>query len=141
VSAAAKLLDRLDRVKQTGPNRWIAACPAHEDRRPSLSIRELDHGVLLLHDFGGCQTSDVLAALGLAMADLFDKPLGHYFAPSKSSIPARDLLELISHEIDVAVIALGQVLDTQQPLNELGWQRLTQAARRIGAALDHIHGH
>ena len=56
MSAAAKLLDRLERVKQTGPRRWIAACPSHRDRSPSLSIRELDSGLVLLHDFGGCGT-------------------------------------------------------------------------------------
>ena len=41
---AAKLLDRLPGVRKTGPGRWIAPCPAHEDRRPSLSIRELEDG-------------------------------------------------------------------------------------------------
>ena len=39
MSAAARLLDRLTGVKQTAPGRWIAKCPAHEDRSPSLSIR------------------------------------------------------------------------------------------------------
>jgi hypothetical protein len=41
------LLDHLERVKQTGPGRWIARCPAHEDRSPSLSVRELEDGRLL----------------------------------------------------------------------------------------------
>ena len=76
MSAAAKVLDRLARVKQTGPGRWIASCPAHEDRSPSLSIREIDDR-LLIHDFGGCDTGDVLAALGLNISDLFEPPLEH----------------------------------------------------------------
>jgi hypothetical protein len=41
-----RLLDRLQGVKRTGPSRWIARCPAHEDRRPSLAVRELDDGRL-----------------------------------------------------------------------------------------------
>jgi hypothetical protein len=89
MSAAAKLLGRLERVKQTGPGRWLACCPAHEDRSPSLSIRETDDGRVLLHDFGGCEVGDVLAAPGLALADLFSRQLPeHSYAPSHSRIPA-----------------------------------------------------
>lgn len=49
----------------------MARCPGHEDRSPSLSIRELDDGALLLHCFAGCQASDVLAAVGLEFRDLY----------------------------------------------------------------------
>src|SRR2546425_974634 len=68
MTAAAKLLDRLERVKQAAPGRWLARCPAHEDRAPSLSIRELDDGRIRLNDFGGCGTDAVLAALWLTMS-------------------------------------------------------------------------
>lgn len=139
-SAAASILERLQRVKQTGPGRWIGCCPAHEDRSPSLSIRELDDGRVLLHDFGGCESGNVLAALGLTMSDLFERPLEHRSEPSRSRIPARDLLELIGYEVDVAVILLAQCVDTRQPLNELGYSRLATAAARIGQARVHAHG-
>ena len=139
MSATTRVLDRLERAKPTGAGRWIAKCPAHADKSPSLSIRETDDGRVLLHDFGGCQTGDVLAALGLELSDLFDKPLEHYAAPSHSRIPARDLLHLISHEIDVVVILLAEVLDAKG-ISELGWQRLAAAARRIGHARDCVHG-
>lgn len=49
----------------------MAQCPAHEDRNPSLSIRVASDGTLLLHCFAGCETVDVVAAVGLRMADLF----------------------------------------------------------------------
>ena len=39
---AATILDRLDGVRPTGDGRWIARCPAHDDRSPSLSIREAE---------------------------------------------------------------------------------------------------
>jgi hypothetical protein len=142
VNAAGKLLDRLERVKQTGPGRWLARCPAHQDRSPSLSIRELDDGRLLLHDFGGCETGDVLAALGLHLTDLFERPLGN-FAPSHSRIPARDLLELISAETSVVVLIAADMLADmidKRTLREQDWQRLARAAARIGQARDHIHG-
>jgi CHC2 zinc finger len=42
---------------------WMARCPAHRDRSPSLSIRESD-GRLLIHCFAGCTQEDVIVALG-----------------------------------------------------------------------------
>src|SRR5689334_24396862 len=41
---------------------WMAKCPAHDDRNPSLSIRELD-GKVLLHCHAGCTQADVIGAL------------------------------------------------------------------------------
>ena len=52
-----------------------ASCPAHPDRAPSLSLRRIE-GQSLLHCFAGCQTEDVLAALGLGLRDLYDNPAG-----------------------------------------------------------------
>jgi DNA primase len=139
MNAVAALLDRLDRVKQTAPNRWIAQCPAHEDRSPSLSIRELDDGRVLLYDFGGCETGDVLAALGLTLADLFDEPMQHHVARSKSSIPARDLLEIISEEATVVALIGADILEHHTVVEE-DWSRLATAVNRIGRARDHVRG-
>lgn len=65
------ILDRLDNVKQTGPKQWIARCPAHEDRTPSLSISRGNDGRAILHCHGGCDTKDILAAIGIELRDLF----------------------------------------------------------------------
>ena len=43
-------------------NGYIARCPAHADRSPSLSIRDAD-GRVLVHCFGGCTQDDVIEAL------------------------------------------------------------------------------
>lgn len=58
-------------MRQVGLGRWIARCPAHDDGNPSLSIRELGDGRVLLHCFAGCKTEDVLASLGLGWDALF----------------------------------------------------------------------
>ena len=126
---AVALLDRLERVRQTGPGRWVARCPSHEDRSPSLSIREVD-GRVLLHDFGGCETGDVLAALGLSMSDLFERPLGTFARSSSEVVPARDVLEILDHEITVASLILADVLDSRTVDNNQ-WSRLAQCAGRI----------
>jgi putative DNA primase/helicase len=41
---------------------WMAKCPAHDDRTPSLAIRE-SQGKILVHCHAGCDQRDVIAAL------------------------------------------------------------------------------
>jgi putative DNA primase/helicase len=50
---------------------WSARCPAHEDRKNSLSINEADDGKVLLHCHAGCKIKAVVSASGLKMSDLF----------------------------------------------------------------------
>src|SRR5882724_5086828 len=66
-----ELLTRFDKGKKSGPNKWVARCPAHEDRSPSLAIKEGDDGVVLLHCFAGCSVDDVCGAIGIELMDLF----------------------------------------------------------------------
>lgn len=53
-------------------------CPAHDDRRPSVSARLAADGALLLCCHAGCPTEAVVAAFGCTMADLFppERPSG-----------------------------------------------------------------
>ena len=53
-----------------GDGRWVARCPAHEDRSPSLSVRDTGERVLV-HCFAGCDAEDILAAVGLHWRDLY----------------------------------------------------------------------
>ena len=68
------LLARLDKVKRQGKG-YVACCPAHDDKTPSLSLAEGADGRILLHCFAGCGANDVLASIGLTINDLFDEPL------------------------------------------------------------------
>ncbi len=71
-SPMQNVLASLTNVKQTGPNRFTACCPAHDsESKSSLSLRETVDGRVLIHDFGGCSTEAVLAAIGLRRFDLF----------------------------------------------------------------------
>jgi hypothetical protein len=74
------LLDRLDKVRQTGEHKYLACCPVHGDRNPSMSLSEVigDDGnrKVLVYCFAchaGAQ--EVVEALGLSMSVLFEKPL------------------------------------------------------------------
>ncbi len=67
-------LDKLQGAKRTKPGRWIAKCPAHADKSPSLSITETSNGDVLLYCFAGCQFGDILAALNLQASDCYANP-------------------------------------------------------------------
>ena len=70
-SAMDRLVTALERhgCRHSGGN-W--ACPAHEDKTPSLSVTEGDDGRVLLKCHAGCPTEDIVGELGLKMADLFE---------------------------------------------------------------------
>src|SRR5688572_9790126 len=103
---ADTLLSRLDGVRRTGDGRWIARCPAHEDQRPSLAIRELDDGRVLVHCFPGCDVESVLAAVGLDFDALYPpRPIEHGKRERRPFLPS-DLFDIAVHEVCVvAVIA------------------------------------
>ncbi|MGC8519273.1 MAG: DNA primase [Steroidobacteraceae bacterium] len=142
--SSEKLLERLEGVKQTGPSRWLAKCPAHKDNTPSLSIRQLDDGRVLLHDFGGCDTQAVLDALGLNMSDLFEKrlpgtgPAGG-FAPTRSRIPAADLLRVVDADITLCAILTSDFVSRGE-LSADDWRTFARAAARIGRVRDQLEG-
>lgn len=76
---AERLLERLQGVRRGGSG-WTAKCPGpahqHGDRHPSLSVAEGDGGRILLKCHAGCATEDVLEALNLSEADLFEQRNG-----------------------------------------------------------------
>lgn len=53
---------------------FAALCPSHEDRTASLSVRTGADGRALLHCHAGCEPAEIVSALGLTLADLFEVP-------------------------------------------------------------------
>lgn len=134
---AQKLLDRLQGVVETGPGRWIALCPAHADRRPSLSVRQLDDGRTLVNCFAQCETQHVLAAVDLTFADLYpaDKLSGHRYAPVRRRLTQREFFQMLRAELMVVCLAAEHLADGIK-LTELDRERLHQAADRVRGALN-----
>lgn len=77
-----KLLDRLSGVRRNGPDQWTARCPAHEDSSPSLAIKELPDGRLLIHCHAGCGGSEIMESVGLTLADLYPEGMRGDFRPN-----------------------------------------------------------
>lgn len=63
------LIDLLHGARISGDG-WIASCPAHDDRRPSLSVRAGEDGRILVKCHAGCDAEAIVQALGLSLSDL-----------------------------------------------------------------------
>lgn len=132
---AETLISRLERVKRIGSGRYLALCPAHDDRGPSLSIRELDDGRVLVHCFAGCDVQSILPATDLSFDDLYPPREIDAAKRERRPFPATDILRAIAFEALVVVVA-GSTILTGEPLNTIDRERLILAVSRIQAALE-----
>ena len=64
------LLDKLQKVRDLGGGKFQACCPAHDDRSPSLAIKQLPDGKILIKCWAGCTAPEIVEAVGLRMRDL-----------------------------------------------------------------------
>ena len=132
--SAANLLNRLSRVKKTGADRWMACCPAHQDKTASLSIKDLPDGRVLLHCFAGCDPDSVLAAVGLTFSDLMPERLQADFKSVRFAFSALDALRaLLADLLFIRLCALS--LAQGRALIESDREALHQSAYRIENAL------
>jgi len=83
------VLSRIQGARPSGGNGkgYLARCPAHDDKNPSLSISKGEDGRVLLHCHAGCGPEAVVSAMGLRMADIM---------PPKSEPAARPRPALVS---------------------------------------------
>ena len=123
------LLNSLDKVRETGSGQFVACCPAHEDKSPSLSIRSLSDGRVLLHCFAGCETEHVLSAIGMTFSDLMPANLGNFKRVSKPFY-ANDVLLILANE-SLLVYLYAVEINKGNVLTEAEKQRLLLAVSRI----------
>ena len=121
-----KLLPRLEKVRRVGRlerHEWLACCPAHTDRSPSLSIGECSDGTVLLHCWAGCNAEEIVTAVGLQLRDLFP----NYAKGSPIRQPSQQAIQL-----ERAIVESARLL-TQQgtELSTSDMKRLELARRRL----------
>ena len=133
-SFVEKLLSRLDRVKQTRAGHYLACCPAHQDKSPSLTVREMPDGRVLIHCFAGCDVESVLAAVGLTFSDLFPPRSIEHAKAERAPFYAIDVLRALSHEALVVAIA-AETLRRGKALAAVDFERLGVAVARIHAGV------
>ena len=135
MSGAEKLLSACSKVRSTGAGQWIACCPAHADKSPSLTVRELEDGTVLAHCFAGCSIEEVTLAAGLTVGDLFpekERPLEHR-GPLSRPFDAHAVLQALDMELSVAYIIASDLL-RDKSISEEAHSRLGVALERVKEA-------
>lgn len=134
------LLARCAKVRNTGTGTWVACCPAHDDKHPSMAVRELDDGRVLVHCFAGCSTEQILGALGLSFDALFpDSVKGDGTLPMHRPFPAADVLASLSNELDIIWIIAGD-MQRKREISDADMDRLNLARRRFEAGMPYALG-
>lgn len=122
-------LSRLDKVRSTGSGTWIACCPAHQDKHPSMTVREADDRVLV-HCFADCSVEQILASVGLTFDALFPEKPRDRVAPLRRPFPASDVLEALALETLIVAATASQVAAGCE-LTQADKERLWMAHDRI----------
>lgn len=113
-------ISRMLRGRRVKPGKYIAKCPAHPDRTPSLSISD-GRDAVLLKCWPGCTVEDIVAAMGLKMSDLWHRQL-HYIPPEVSQrIKDERRLDELNRAWPLALIA-----KTVEP-NHLYWEAVAHS--------------
>ena len=93
-----QVLSQLKGVR-TSMRGWRACCPAHADRKPSLSIGLGEQGQVLFKCFAGCPLERIVEAMGLTITDLFPEetpaPDGQATPSVKTRHPPHPTLTLV----------------------------------------------
>ena len=97
------ILSRFEGVEQSGPDNWMARCPAHGDSNPSLSITLKPDGKVLMHCFTGCTVEEICQAVGLKLSDLMpERPKSAPAAGKKKKDLGKWICDYIYQDADGA---------------------------------------
>lgn len=128
-----EILSRLSKARKTGNGQWMACCPAHNDKSPSLGVKETPDGRVLIHCFGGCDVESVLDAIGLTFDDLYpEKSIGNH-ASIKRPFPTTDILRMIAKE--ALIVAATAKTIGERELTDTEKKRAIDSAALIQGAL------
>ena len=129
------LLNRFDGVRETGGGQYSCRCPAHEDKSNSLGIKQGDGERIMMNCFAGCQTEDVLGAVGLTFKDIL--PSNDYNEKVKEKgFNPYSVLKMIRDE--VLIIGLASVdIKKGKALSDKEHDRLLKAIGNVRDAYSH----
>tara|TARA_R110000803_G_scaffold30935_3_gene69406 strand:+ start:722 stop:1114 length:393 start_codon:yes stop_codon:yes gene_type:complete len=66
------ILMMLDGVKANGKSKWVALCPVHSEKNPSMGIKECSDGTVLINCFAcGATGVEVVESIGVGVSELF----------------------------------------------------------------------
>jgi hypothetical protein len=136
MSKLDNFVSRLSKAKRTGKDSWIACCPAHDDKSPSMTIREAEDGKLLIHCFAECSIENIIGALGLGFDDIMpDRVADDYRKARKIPFSPSDVLACVKTDSMMIYLALCD-LDKGIELSKDRIINLKKASGRIYSAAE-----
>jgi len=127
----------LNGVKPAGKDRWVARCPYHNDRAPSLAITKGDRVPILLHCFAGCDVDQIVGAVGLELSDLMPPKDPHFRDDQRARLAVpftpEQAIRCLWTESTFLFIAIADIT-RGKPLDQLTKDRMVEAAARINDA-------
>jgi hypothetical protein len=133
MSQLENLLSRLTKVKGRAGN-FVACCPAHDDKTPSMAVKEQD-GKIILHCFAGCSVENIVGAIGMDMTDLFPPAEPKYTPAPKVRFFATDLLKVLHLEAQIVAVCAFDMRKGKK-LGTADLDRLQLAYERINSAME-----
>ena len=131
-----EFLARLEKVRKSG-NGWLACCPAHEDRSPSLAVTIGHSGGIVVKCFAECSPESVVDALGLRLSDLMPERLPEVHAVRGKPFNAHLTLEALTYQATIVAIAASD-LSKGKPLSIEDKDRLWHIAGNIERAFANV---
>lgn len=125
------ILPRLEKAKKTGKGNWLACCPAHDDKNPSMTIHEADDGRILVRCWAGCSFEEIVGAVGLGWEPWFPpNPTKDRSVAIRKPFPAADVLEALAFECIVLAVHSADMA-TGKELTDLEKRRMWLAFERF----------
>jgi hypothetical protein len=125
------ILPRLEKVKKTGRGNWLARCPSHDDKSPSMTLHEAPDGRVLVRCWAGCSFEEIVGAVGLGWEPWFPPKLEQdHVTAVRRPYPAGDVLEALAFEATVVAVTAGD-LARDGTLTDEARQRMWIAFDRI----------
>lgn len=132
ISPIELILSRLEKVRKGQNGQWMAICPSHNDKTPSLSIRETPEGAVLIKCFAQCTSQEIIESIGLEMSNLFPPRTLSGNEPKKipKILTASQALELIYYEATFIAV-IGNNLANTVSITKDDLERCNKAVGRI----------
>lgn len=138
---ADAFISRCTKARETGRGTWIACCPGHDDKNPSMTVRELEDGRVLVHCFAGCSVEEILQSVGMEFDALFpdDRPKADHSPSMRRPFPAADVLAALANELGVIAIIVGDV-EEKREVSAADMTRLRLARQRVETGMQQALG-
>ena len=133
-------LSRLQKVRKTGKDSWLACCPHHGDKNPSMTVSVGSNGIVLCHCHShGCGIDQIAESVGMEVKDLMpENPLYHRARPLKAPVNPRDALFAVKDDLTSALI-MAKMIQAGEKLTEEDTLQLAKIVGRLSFTI-HLTG-